>query len=202
MCVCHEYASGCHILHIPLVFCSLLLYKKKMKSITLYSIWFELQNFNHVATNKAYWLITQPHLELDHRLPPSKKEHQMHTMLLWKMSAGFQMESGSAKNVCIYMYTISHKIWAQYCCHSVLLHLVMVAQTWSELIHMKHMPLTVRVASLALGQSYDCPSAIEVTLKMCKISWYQATTKYDRMRTWCFIRMTSWKWTLGNHCQF
>ena len=37
-----------------------------------------------------------------------------------------------------------------------------------------------RVASLVLGQSYDCPSASEVTLKyMDKIDQYQTTTKYD-----------------------
>ena len=35
-----------------------------------------------------------------------------------------------------------------------------------------------RVASLALGQADDCPSASEVTLKdICNIHWYQTTTK-------------------------
>ena len=36
-----------------------------------------------------------------------------------------------------------------------------------------------RVASLALGQSYDCPSASEVTLKdLDKIDWHLTTTKH------------------------
>ena len=33
------------------------------------------------------------------------------------------------------------------------------------LIHLAHLPIFFRVASLALGQSYDCPSAGEVILK-------------------------------------
>ena len=35
----------------------------------------------------------------------------------------------------------------------------------SQLIHVTHLPMAFRVASLALGQSYDCPSASDVTLK-------------------------------------
>ena len=41
-----------------------------------------------------------------------------------------------------------------------------------------HVPIFFKVASLALGQSYDCPSASEATLKdMGKINWYQTHNK-------------------------
>ena len=45
-----------------------------------------------------------------------------------------------------------------------------------------------RVASLVLGQSYDCPSASEATLKdMGKINWYQTTSKHNKGWTmWIF----------------
>ena len=44
---------------------------------------------------------------------------------------------------------------------------------------MIHLPTSFRVASLALGQSYDCPSASEVTLKdVAKINKYY-TTKHE-----------------------
>ena len=47
-------------------------------------------------------------------------------------------------------------------------------------IQMIYLPLSFRVASLALGQSLDCPSASEVTLKnMGTINWYQTTTKHE-----------------------
>ena len=40
-------------------------------------------------------------------------------------------------------------------------------------IHMIYLPIFFSVTSLALGQSYDCPSASEVTLKdMGKINLY------------------------------
>ena len=39
------------------------------------------------------------------------------------------------------------------------------------------------VTSLALGQSYDCPSAGEVTMKnMGKFDGYWSTTKHNKMR--------------------
>ena len=42
-----------------------------------------------------------------------------------------------------------------------------------------HLPIFFRVTSLALGQSHDCPSAGEVTLKdMGKIDLYPATTNW------------------------
>ena len=44
-----------------------------------------------------------------------------------------------------------------------------------------YLPISFRVTSLALGQSYDCPSASEVTLKdMGKINKYQTTTKHKK----------------------
>ena len=57
-----------------------------------------------------------------------------------------------------------------------------------------YLPISFRVTSLALGQSYDCPSASEVTLKdMGKIYQYQPTTKHNKTWTVCMIHgmMTS-----------
>ena len=42
-----------------------------------------------------------------------------------------------------------------------------------------HLPIFFRVTSPAPGQSYDCPSASEVTMKdMGKIDFYPATTNW------------------------
>ena len=50
-----------------------------------------------------------------------------------------------------------------------------------------------RVASLALGQSYDCPSASEATLKdMTKLAQYPTTTKHNQAWTMYII--------LGMYC--
>ena len=50
--------------------------------------------------------------------------------------------------------------------------------TGSQWIHVVYLLISFRVTSLALGQSYDCPSASEVTLKdMDTINLYQTTTK-------------------------
>ena len=51
-------------------------------------------------------------------------------------------------------------------------------------VYVTHLPIFFRVASLELGQSYDCPNASEVILKdMCTICRYlkpqQNTTKYE-----------------------
>ena len=47
------------------------------------------------------------------------------------------------------------------------------------MIHVHDLPIFSRGASLALGQSYDCPSASEATLKdMGKIDQYQTMTKH------------------------
>ena len=51
--------------------------------------------------------------------------------------------------------------------------------TQTQWIQVIYLSIFFRVASLALGQSYDCPSAIEVTLKnMGKINLYSTTTKH------------------------
>ena len=49
------------------------------------------------------------------------------------------------------------------------------------------LPISFRVASLALGQSYDCPSASEVTLKDMKIDWQQTTPKHNKARIVCIF---------------
>ena len=61
----------------------------------------------------------------------------------------------------------------------VVVCLVLVMLCYSaSLIFVMYFPISFRIASLALGQSYDCPSAREVTLKdMGKIGWYITTTK-------------------------
>ena len=51
-----------------------------------------------------------------------------------------------------------------------------------------HLPKLFRDASLALGQSYDCPSASEVTLKyMGQIGRYLTTTKHKRCKPYVWI---------------
>ena len=54
--------------------------------------------------------------------------------------------------------------------------------------HVICLPISFMVASLALGQSYDCPSASEETMKdMGKIDQNQATTKHNRAQIMCLI---------------
>ena len=49
--------------------------------------------------------------------------------------------------------------------------------------HVIHLPTSFKVASLALVQSYDCPSGSEITLKdMDKIVFCQTITKQNKMR--------------------
>ena len=47
--------------------------------------------------------------------------------------------------------------------------------------------ISFRVTSLALGQSYDCPSASEVTLKDMGKNLYQTKTKHSKARTICIF---------------
>ena len=55
-------------------------------------------------------------------------------------------------------------------------------------------PMLFRVNSLALGQSYDCPSASETTLNnVGKIEHHQITTKHSRLQIVCII--------LGLYCK-
>ena len=58
-------------------------------------------------------------------------------------------------------YSLSHEICIQFChawfcCHYVI-------SSWRIVV--VYLPISFRVTSLALGQSYDCPSISEVTLK-------------------------------------
>ena len=50
-----------------------------------------------------------------------------------------------------------------------------------------HLPIFFRVTSLALGQSHDCPSASEVTLKDVNIlvDWYLTMIKHSKVWTLC-----------------
>ena len=86
------------------------------------------------------------------------------------------------------LHTMFHRICTWFCCASVFL----VVTLWLG-IHMFYSPIFLfsRVASLALGQSYDCPSANEATLKdMGKNDWNLTKTKHSKAWTTCiFIRM-------------
>ena len=60
-----------------------------------------------------------------------------------------------------YLYFI--QIWLCYCCE------------WTIVMYFH---ILFKIASQALGQSHDCPSASEATLKdMGKVVWYPTTTK-------------------------
>ena len=64
----------------------------------------------------------------------------------------------------------------------------------STFIHVNYLSIFFRVASLALGQSYDCPRASEVTLNdMGKIKAYQTTSKHNSSKfLGCTIRQASY----------
>ena len=56
----------------------------------------------------------------------------------------------------------------------------------SQCMYEVHSPILFSVTSLALGQSYDCPSASEVTLdNMNKINQNQTTKKHKTAQTVC-----------------
>ena len=60
----------------------------------------------------------------------------------------------------------------------ILLFLIFISCQWH---HVVHLPIFFRVSSLALGQSYDCPSASEVTLKnMGKTGQHLTTTEHNK----------------------
>ena len=76
------------------------------------------------------------------------------------------------------MYSIYHKICI-YALHFVGLRFVDVILSLYQLVNVIHLPIFFKVASLALGQSYDWPRASEITLKdMGEIVCYHATTYY------------------------
>ena len=73
----------------------------------------------------------------------------------------------------ILRYSISHRLCTHFCC--ALFCCSCMINFWY--IYMIHFTISFRVTSLALGQSYDCPSASEVILKdMGKINEHQTTT--------------------------
>ena len=62
------------------------------------------------------------------------------------------------------------------------------------MICIMYLPISLRVASLALGQSYDCHSASEVTLKdMGEIDHYQTKTKHNKVYKLCVYLV----WTIS-----
>ena len=51
-------------------------------------------------------------------------------------------------------------------------------------VNMSNIPISFRIASLALGKSYNCPSASEAILKdMGNIDKYQAKQAHNKVRT-------------------
>ena len=75
---------------------------------------------------------------------------------------------------------MSHKIYTQFCC-AILCCGFIISSLWC---HMIYLPIFFRVTSLALGQSWDCPSASEVTLKdMGKINLYLTTREHKKLQT-------------------
>ena len=69
-------------------------------------------------------------------------------------------------------------------------HDFIIKTYWFPVIHLT---ISFRVTSLALGQSYDCPNAGEVTLKYIgKINWYQIKTKHNKAWTVCIILGMYW----------
>ena len=77
-------------------------------------------------------------------------------------------------------------------------------------IHAIHLPIFFKVASLAQGQSCDCPSASKISLKnLDKIGRYQPTTKpwqpgANRMYIWgeCILHQNQWLCSRGALCDF
>ena len=57
---------------------------------------------------------------------------------------------------------IEHKIYRTKYAYSFILLFYIINSYW---FHMIHLPISFRVASVALRQSYDCPSATDSTLK-------------------------------------
>ena len=60
---------------------------------------------------------------------------------------------------------------ALFCCGHIII------ACWIQMNYL-YLPISFKITTLALGQSYDCPSASEVTLKdLVNIGWYLITTK-------------------------
>ena len=61
----------------------------------------------------------------------------------------------------------------------MMFHFVLLMSNYK--IHVTYLPTSFRFALLALGQSYDCPSASEVNLEnMGKTNQYQTTANHNK----------------------
>ena len=85
-------------------------------------------------------------------------------------------------------------------CFGVVILLILGGFVWSIYLYL---PVFSRVVPLALGQSCDCPSASEITLKgMGKMDLHWIRTSHCKARIMCIIYMyitvTSWwaRWRL------
>ena len=65
-----------------------------------------------------------------------------------------------------------------------IMHTVCVLSPFATIWYQSVLPISFKVTSLALGQSYDCPSASEVTLKnMDKLVTYESPGSNDIIRS-------------------
>ena len=81
------------------------------------------------------------------------------------------MRHWGVKSISVRVYPRKYKHgFALLCC----IYSILYVDSYDRMIYL---PISFSVVSLALEQSHDCPSAIEVTLKyMGKIDWYQTTS--------------------------
>ena len=95
-------------------------------------------------------------------------------------------------NISLFIYIYNNMIYNSRLCIYFCLTLFCCGYSISyKWIQVVCLPQSFRVASLALGQSYDCPSANEATLKdMGKIYKYQTTTKHTKAKALHIISST------------
>ena len=109
---------------------------------------------------------------------------------LFLISTQDTMYMVSAQKFSLYVQYVPQHI------HMVLLCFILF-WWYSWWIHELYLPIFFRVASLALGQSYDCPSASEVTLNdMIKIDHQLLITKLSNADTICIICGMYYMWAL------
>ena len=95
-------------------------------------------------------------------------------------------------------------IWLMKHTSVFVLILSLIKSIWE--IHAIHLPIFFRVSSLAPGQSYDCPSACEVTLNnMGKVGWYQTTAKPKQSQIICiflgiYYNNVTYRWLSVQDC--
>ena len=95
----------------------------------------------------------------------------LHFDARWLLISEVMFESGKSSRIVFDIVNISHEIWRVYPMNYihgfVVLCFVVVILSFLTM----YLPIFFRVASLALGQSYDCPSVSAATLRdMGKIS--------------------------------